>query len=210
MALKEALCSVYWYKSELRGFLQLCLSNPGILNNFNWDNYKRQIASDVIDYLVANPASHLSDLTKICYELCKLDDFLHLKPLDDGPQKVDRARNAVSQLRQLVEPHQDVKKEQDDIKRRQELAAKKLRENAAVRQKLESIKGRYMALVGSNNSTRLCAAKARRSLSSPPPGRVAAQQKRHPCKARNQTDVLHPGLWASGRPAMSDARVPAG
>lgn len=152
MALKEALCSVYWYKSELRGFLHLCLSNPGILNNFNWDNYKRQIASDVIDYLVANPASHLSDLTKICYELCKLDDFLHLKPLDDGPQKVDRARNAVSQLRQLVEPHQDVKKEQDDIKRRQELAAKKLRENAAVRQKLESIKGRYMALVGSNNA----------------------------------------------------------
>ena len=152
MALKEALCSVYWYKSELRGFLQLCLSNPGILNNFNWDNYKRQIASDVIDYLVANPASHLSDLTKICYELCKLDDFSHLKPLDDGPQKVDRARNAVSQLRQLVEPHQDVKKEHDDIKRRQELAAKKLRENAAVRQKLESIKGRYMALVGSNNA----------------------------------------------------------
>lgn len=63
MALKEALCSVYWYKSELRGFLQLCLSNPAILNNFNWENYKRQIASDVVDYLVANPDSHLGDLS---------------------------------------------------------------------------------------------------------------------------------------------------
>lgn len=152
MALKEALCSVYWYKLELRGFLQLCLSNASILNNFNWENYKRQIASDVVDYLVANPTKHLGDLTKICYEVCKIKDFSHLKPLDDGPQKVDRARNAVNQLKQLVEPHQEVKKEQDEIKRRQELAAKKLQENAAVRQKLESIKVRYMALLGSTNA----------------------------------------------------------
>ena len=152
MALKEALCSVYWYKSELRGFLQLCLSNPSILNRFNWENYKRQIASDVIDYLVANPSSHLGDLTKICYEICKMTEFPHLTALDDGPQKVNKAKGAVSQLRQLVEPHQEVKKEQDEIKRRQEAAAKKLKDNAAVRQKLEAIKGRYLLLIGSDNS----------------------------------------------------------
>lgn len=152
MALKEALCSVYWYKSELRGFLQLCLSDPSILSSFNWENYKRQIASDVVDYLVANPGAHLGDLTKICYELCKLSDFSHLKPLDDGPQKVEKARSAVNQLKQLVEPHQDIKREQDDIKRRQELAATKLRENAAVRQKLEAIKVRYMSLVSSDSA----------------------------------------------------------
>lgn len=152
VALKEALCSVYWYKSDLRGFLQLCVSSPGLLNNFNWQNYKRQIASDIVDYLVANPSQHVGDLTKLCYELCKLTDFSHLKPLDDGPQKVERARNAVNQLRQLVEPHQDIKREKDEIKRRQEAAAKKLRENAAVRQKLEAIKIRYMALVSSDDS----------------------------------------------------------
>lgn len=152
MALKEALCSVYWYKSELRGFLQLCLSNPGILHTFNWENYKRQIASDVVDYLVANPSAHLGDLTKICFELCKLTDFSHLKPLDDGPQKIEKARNAINQLKKLVEPHQELQKEKDDIKCRQELAAKKLNENAAVRQKLETIKARYLALVSSANA----------------------------------------------------------
>lgn len=152
MALKEALCSVYWYKSELRGFLQLCLSNPGILSKFNWENYKRQIASDIVDHLVANPVIHLGDLTKICYEICKLKDFSHLRPLDDGTQKVEKARSAVNQLKQLVEPHQDFKKEQDDIKLRQDAAAKKLRENAAVRQKLEAINTRYMALVSSDNA----------------------------------------------------------
>lgn len=151
MALKEALCSVYWYKSELRGFLQLCLSTPAILNNFNWENYKRQIASDVIDFLVANPNTHIGDLTKICYEICKITDFSHLKQLDDGSQKVEKARSAVAQLKQLVEPHQDVKKEQDEVKKRQEQAANKLKENKAVRQKLEAIKNRYMALVISDN-----------------------------------------------------------
>lgn len=99
MALKEALCSVYWYKSELRGFLQLCLSSPAILNNFNWENYKRQIASDVIDFLVANPSTHIGDLTKICYEICKINDFSHLKQLDDGSQKVEKARSAVARLK---------------------------------------------------------------------------------------------------------------
>lgn len=152
MALKEALCSVYWYKSELRGFLQLCLSNPAILSRFNWENYKRQIASDVVDYLVKNPEAHLGDLTKICFEICKIADFSHLKALDDGPQKIEKARSSVNQLKLLVEPHQDFKKEQDDIKRRQEIAAKKLHENAAVRQKLEAIKLRYMALVSSDNA----------------------------------------------------------
>lgn len=152
MALKEALCSVYWYKSELRGFLQLCMSTPAILNNFNWENYKRQIASDVIDFLVANPNTHIGDLTKICYEICKITNFAHLKQLDDGSQKVEKARSAVAQLKQLVEPHQDVKKEQDEVKKRQEQAANKLKENKAVRQKLEAIKNRYMALVSSDNA----------------------------------------------------------
>jgi len=151
MALKEALCSVYWYKSDLRGFLSLCLSNPAILNNINWENYKRQIVSDVVDFLVANPANHLGDLTKICYEICKLTDFSHLKSLDDGPAKVEKACSAVSQLRQLIEPHQEVKREQDEIKKRQEVAAQKLRDNAAVRQKLESIKNKYMSLISSSD-----------------------------------------------------------
>ena len=151
IALKEALCSVYWYKSDLRGFLSLCLSNPAVLNSFNWENYKRQIASDVVDFLVSYPDNHLGDLTKICYELCKLTDFSHLRPLDDGPAKVEKARSAVHQLKQLVEPHQKLRREQDEIKKRQETAARKLRENAAVRQKLELIKFRYMALISSSD-----------------------------------------------------------
>jgi hypothetical protein len=152
LALKEALGSVYWYKSDLRSFLQICLSNPTWLSTMNWENYKWQIASDAVDYLVARPDTHLGDLTKLCYELCNFNDFSRLQQVEDAPQKIERARIAVNSLKKLVGPHQDVKKEQDEIKRRQELAAEKLRQNVAVRQKLENIKTRYMALVSSTDA----------------------------------------------------------
>jgi hypothetical protein len=151
IALKEALCSVYWYKSDLRGFLSLCLSNAEILSRLDWEAYKRQIASDLVDLLVVDQNKHLGDLTKICFELCKINDFSHLQQLDDGSTKVERARAAVKQLKQLVDPHQDVAKEKDDIAKRQQLAAEKLQQSQAVRQKLEEIKTKYLALVGSSS-----------------------------------------------------------
>jgi len=152
VALKEALSSVYWYKSDLEGFLRACLSSPTLTSQLNWSGYKRQVASDVVDYLVARPEAHLGDLTKLCYELCHFTDFSHLKAVEDGLQKIERARVAVQRLKQLVEPHQDLKKEQDDIRRRQEQAAEKLRRSAAVRTKLAEIRTNYMALVSSTDA----------------------------------------------------------
>ncbi len=152
LALKEALASIYWYKSDLRGFLQLCLSNPSLVSSFNWNNYKWQVASDVVDQLVERPDKHLGDLTKLCYEVCRFSDFSHLQQADDAAKKIGRARDAVQRLKQLVEPHQEVKKEQDEIRLRQEQAAAKLRQNTAVRRKLEEVRTRYTALVVSNDA----------------------------------------------------------
>lgn len=86
--------------------------------------------------------------------MCKLTDFSHLKTLEDGQAKVEKARNAVKQLKQLVEPHQEIKREQDEIKKRQKMAVQKLRENTAIHQKLESIKNKYITLIGSSDPQR--------------------------------------------------------
>lgn len=150
-ALKEALCAVYWYKADLRSFLQQCLSNPAILATLNWDSYKRQVVSDLVDYLVRDQDKHIGDLTRLCNEVCEIKSFKHLEQLEGGAQKAERARAAVGQLKALVTPHQDAKKETDDLVERQRRAAEKLRANAAVRAKLEDIKNRYMALVVSSN-----------------------------------------------------------
>lgn len=150
-ALKEALCAVYWYKADLRSFLQQCLSNPAILATLNWDSYKRQVVSDLVDYLVRDQDKYLGDLTRLCNAVCDLSTFQHLEQLEGGAQKAERARAAIAQLKGLVTPHQEARKEADDLAERQRRAAEKLRTNAAVRQKLEDIKARYMALVVSSN-----------------------------------------------------------
>ena len=151
VALKEALCAVYWYKADLRSFLQQCLSNAAVLSTLNWDNYKRQIVSDLVDFLTRNQDKHVGDLTRLCHEVCGVNSFGHLEQLDGGVEKAGRARAAVAHLKRLVEPHDQVKKEQDDLAERQKRAAEKLRANAAIRQKLEDIKTRYMALVMSTD-----------------------------------------------------------
>lgn len=152
VALKEALCAVYWYKADLRSFLQQCLDDTRMLASLNWDNYKRQIVSDLVDRLGQDQDRHLGDLTRLCHEVCTINTFSHLEQLDGGAEKVKRARAAVAQLNKLVEPHDQTQKEHDDIAERQRRAAEKLRSNAAVRQKLEDIKNRYMALVVSDNA----------------------------------------------------------
>ncbi len=139
VALKEALCAVYWYKADLRSFLQQCVSRPALLANLNWDNYKRQVVTDLVDHLTSD-------------EVCAITTFRHLEQLDGGAEKAERARNAVAQLKRLVEPHEQAQKENDDLTERQQRAAAKLKANAAVRQKLEEIRARYMALVASANA----------------------------------------------------------
>lgn len=151
VALKEALCSVYWYKGDLRSFLQQCLSNQAVLATLNWENYKRQIVADLVDYLCRNQDKHLGDLTKLCHEVCSISSFKHLEALDGGQEKAERARQAVSQLRQLVESHDDAQNEELAIVERQRAHSAKMKANAAVRQKLEEINVRYMALVTSSN-----------------------------------------------------------
>jgi hypothetical protein len=152
VALKEALCSVYWYKADLRSFIQQCFPGSKVVASLNWNDYKRQIVSDLVDELVRDSENGIGGLTRLCHEVCTISAFGHLEQLDGGVEKAERARIAVAQLKSLLEPHEEIKKEQDDLTKRQKAAAEKLKSNAAVRVKLEDIRSRYMVLVTSTNA----------------------------------------------------------
>ena len=47
-ALKEALATVYWYKSDLKSFLTLALGNPIVVNRLNWEEPKRSVVMNVV------------------------------------------------------------------------------------------------------------------------------------------------------------------
>jgi hypothetical protein len=152
IALKEALCSIYWYKNDLKGFLSQCLDNPAVLSALNWNGYKRQVVSDLVDYLTRNQDKHLETLTRLCHEVCTINSFRHLDQLDGGAEKTAHAHAAVAHLKSLLEPHDLMKQEQEEIEKRRRRAAEKLRSNAAVRQKLEDIRNHYMTLVVSTDN----------------------------------------------------------
>lgn len=145
-ALKEALCNIYWYKGDLRSFLTSCIQAPSVLSVADWNNYKRQIVSDVIDQLCSNQEKYLGDIRRLFHEVAKMDNFRHLSMLDDGAKKAERARQAVTELKRIVETHDKATKEVDDIEDRRKNAEKRLKRSAAVRQKLEEIKTTYMGL----------------------------------------------------------------
>lgn len=145
-SLKEALCNIYWYKADLRSFLTSCIQNPTILAAADWNSYKRQIVSDVIDRLCTNQDKYLGDIRRLFHEVAKMDNFRHLSVLEDGAKKAERARQAVAELRRIVETHDRATKETDDIEERRIKTEERLKQSAAVRQKLEEIKRTYMGL----------------------------------------------------------------
>lgn len=151
VALKDALTALYWYKNDLRSFIQAAITDRTFVASFDWTNNKRQVVSDLIDALCAQQERHLPALTRLCSEAASVTDFSHLEQLEDGRQKADRARAAVATLRRLVEPHQKAVDEQQTREERRKREAEMLKSKDAIRQGLESLKQRYMALVSATD-----------------------------------------------------------
>ncbi|MFS0824797.1 hypothetical protein [Bacillus sp. 1P02SD] len=99
-ALKEALSNVFWYKYQLKNFLIHCISNPSILTELNWNDYKRNIVSELVDYLVEN--QEMSDILTLIEKLIRFDDFTHLENLDGGKYKAIKAKETVKTLKKIA------------------------------------------------------------------------------------------------------------
>lgn len=117
-----------------------------MVGTLNWENYKRQIVTDLVDSLTSDQEKYLGDLTKLCYEVTIIKSFYHLEQLEGGAQKAHRAKEAVKQLRQLVKPHQDRKKEDEEFERRRKEREEKLKRNSAVRERLAELNSRFMGI----------------------------------------------------------------
>lgn len=68
--------------------------------------------------MTGNQDKYLSNLTKLCCEVTSISNSSHLEQLDGGQQKARRTKEAVEQLRQLIEPHQEKKKDEGESERR--------------------------------------------------------------------------------------------
>jgi len=151
IALKEALTNIYWYKSDLRSFITNTITNNSICNHLDWSDYKRNIASRLVDILVKNEETTQKDLLKLIFEVGNIDNFSHLEQLEDGQEKVKKAKDSISALREMSKGYFEQIKEQEQAEERRKKAYEKQLEVTAVKDKLEEIKTTFFSLVSDSN-----------------------------------------------------------
>lgn len=149
MALKQALTDIYWYKSDLRSFLTSTLSKPELANQLNWDDYKRNIVSAVVDRLARHEDLFQADLLRLMTEVARIDDFGHLLRLDDGKSKAKNARMSVQALRKYVGNPIASDEEEEKAEERRRVAFEALVQTTAVQERLQALTKDYYELLSS-------------------------------------------------------------
>jgi hypothetical protein len=151
-ALKEALSKVYWYKSDLRSFLTHCLSDPSIIGRLNWQDYKRNIVSSLIDFLARNEDVYQRELLRLMHEVSQVEDFSHLRRLEEGDRKATDAKAAVQALRQQTVGLKSLFEEEKEIEQRRSEAHEKRLQVSAVKKRIEGLTREYFALLGGDDA----------------------------------------------------------
>jgi hypothetical protein len=101
----------------------------------------------LVDYLARNQKKCQGQLLRLMTEVCRVEDFSHLKHLDDGERKAERAAQAVAALRALVTPHEELLAEQRAAEECRRRAYERSLKDQAVRQELASIMQRYSTML---------------------------------------------------------------
>ena len=83
-ALKEALSTAYWFKSDLKRFLITALGPGFVVNKLDWEDNKRNIVGNLVDSLARDEARYQATLIQLMKDVAAIDDFSHLERLDAG------------------------------------------------------------------------------------------------------------------------------
>lgn len=150
VALREALARAYWYKGDMHRFILSTIPECHLLPRIDWNSKKVESAGRLIDLLCTDQERYLGDLTRLCYALVGITSFRHLEQLEDGTQKAAQAKAAIDHLRELLTPHDDLKKEAEAVEKRRHQFAAKMQEQSATRTKLAELNARFLALASSN------------------------------------------------------------
>src|SRR5436305_15146639 len=85
--LKEALRLTFWYKNDLRAFLNASLGDRALVARLDWTAYKREIVAQLVDLLAADQHKYFDLLLNLLLAVAEVDDPRHLKTLEDGVKK---------------------------------------------------------------------------------------------------------------------------
>jgi len=145
-ALGQALARAYWYKDDLRRYLTHCLGNPALVGSLNWSARKWEIAGELVDRLKAREDLYQEDLIRLVDETCRMNDFSHLRRLEDGREKAEAAAEAVDALRRVAAEGLELREELERAQRLRREKADRREAAMSLQGRIEELRGRYLQL----------------------------------------------------------------
>jgi hypothetical protein len=128
--LQDALTAVYWFKPDLRTFLDAAVGDRGLVARIDFKQVKRQIVRDLIRMLDADQHRYFENLLNLLLAVADIQDPAWLKRVEDGQQKYDEAVAALETLRFYVEPYRRLRSEAERVEQQmsveRELAAARI------------------------------------------------------------------------------------
>lgn len=120
--LQDALTAVYWYKPDLRTFLDAAVGDRQLVARLDFRQFKRQIVRQLVDTLASDQHKYYENLVNLILAVADVDDPSWLKRVDGGEEKYREAREAVATLRLYAEPYRTSRTEEELMRRRREVA----------------------------------------------------------------------------------------
>jgi hypothetical protein len=120
----------------------------------NWDDLKRNIVRDLVEFLSRNEERYQADLVRLIVEVSRINDFSHLERLEDGADKAKQARLTVAALRTLASSHVHLANELREVEKRKEETKEKLKRTTAVAERLGGLKSEFFDLIADPDSKR--------------------------------------------------------
>lgn len=146
-AMTEALAKAFWYKPDLRSFLQSSTRDRALIAQLDWQSStKRQISSQLINSLAADQNRHLKMLLALMFDLCDMTDPAHLKRVEDGDAKYAAAVEALDTLRAQTASYRSLQTQEEEAFRRQQLSNEKAEKKRTMLQELEKLKQSYWTI----------------------------------------------------------------
>ncbi|MGY5132833.1 restriction endonuclease [Streptomyces nigrescens] len=146
-ALVEALASIYWYKKDLKKFIQTrAAERPSLVAGIDFDGYKRVFAEEFVDRLMAEEGQNRDLTLNIMLEVAQMHSFPSLKRHDDAATLVPAAQEAVAALRTWTDRHQGLVEEREALEAEIAERRSKMEAGQGFASKLAVLKAQFLEL----------------------------------------------------------------
>lgn len=147
IALKLALSKIYWYKKDLRKFIEYTIENDSIIATIDWENNtKFESASQIIDRMNERIDIYMEDLLNLFYQVCNFNNFSHLERLEDKEKIISEAKSSVIALREQCEGYFDELEKKQKTEKAKEQFVLQQQNTKDYNKKIEDFKNQYYIL----------------------------------------------------------------